>query len=353
MNTRNKGKKIFSGIWVTGLLLSSGLHAEKPEWTYPIPNPSTENITRLQVSVNELVLSVTGLAEYGIPELGQVSDSGRSRSITITNTGTVAATDVVYGSSFPLPEGTSISPASCGTIEPSGSCVLTITPGATPSAEVGHTNPKPVVLIIAGSNTNTVSSAIYILTYGSVYQGGFVFAFDDTKGCSSPGECAGSVGGKVVMMRNAGHAQWHKDWNTTDGVPAARSPTDGAANTRAIVAKFPDNSNNYAANVCSKYHVSDASNTYDDWYLPAICEMGYTGHVINGQCGGTDRDPKLQNIQSSLVDAAVVGAPEGDYWSSTEWASAGAYYQWFYPFESRQFSKAKIYNYAIRCTRAF
>jgi len=347
MSMHNKSKYGMLGIWATGLLLSSGLHAGKPEQAY------VDNTTSLQVSVNELVLSVTGLAEYGIPKSGQVGDSGRPRSITITNTGTVAATDVSYSSSS-LPEGTSISPASCGTIAPSETCVLTIVPGAEASSDAGHTKPKPVTLSITGSNTNTVSSAIHILTYGSVYRGGLVFAFDDTKGCSSPDVCAGSVGGKIVIPKNAGYARWYKDWGTTDGVgSAAQSLTDGVSNTEAIVAKFPDANNNYAANVCSKYRVSDASNTYDDWYLPALCEMGYTGHVINGSCGGENRDPKLQNIQSSLVDTGVVGAPEGYHWSSTEVSNSQAMHQEFYPSSSWQSWSDKGFNYPVRCVRAF
>lgn len=106
--------------------------------------PSVENVlsiskntvstTSLQTSASALALSVRGLTEYGIPSVGQSTSSGAARTLTITNTGAAAATNVTYTFSPALPSGTTISPTSCGTIAPAATCVLTITPGATPSA---------------------------------------------------------------------------------------------------------------------------------------------------------------------------------------------------------------------------
>lgn len=285
MRKNNKTIFPFLGVGVSGLLMSSALHAGIPVWTYSAPNPITVavgdggtetvryivtnqstkaknlilkktpglsasacrlatkgstctltltingsqisekglhsgpvlceqgntnqcyqpsaanvlNVNKnavIQVSLSELALSVKGLTEYGIPT-GSSTSSGRPRYLTITNTGTLAATNVGYTHTG-LPSGTRVSPTSCGTIAPSGTCKLTITPGITPNAPAGTVNPTPITFTISGNNTNTVNSNVQILTYGSVYQGGYIFAFDDLRGCSSSSDCFGSVGGKVV-----------------------------------------------------------------------------------------------------------------------------------------------------------
>lgn len=394
-----KGSTCALTLTINGSLIpQQGIHAGpvlceqgNPNQCYQ-PNPinvlhvskNTVNTTSLQVSVSGLALSITGLPEYGILA-GTTFNSGRARSITITNTGASAALNVMYTPSPDLPIGTTISPSSCGTIAPSGTCVLTIQPGSTPSAAAGETNPVPVTLTIAGTNTNKVSSALHILTYGSVYQGGYVFAFDDTKGCNSPTNCTGSVGGKVVTIEDqATDAIWSSNGasaTTSDashdiipgvaltstpsvGAPAfsalagmfdynnggttytnvlsltaadferCNGKSDGACNTRNIL-KFYDtyvtnydrfisppftaaiastNRSYYAAGLCTQVMAG-----HDDWYLPAICEMGYDhGSGFPSGCGVPPALPILQNIQSNLVDASISGAPSGVYLSSTE-----------------------------------
>ncbi len=101
---------------------------------------------------------------------------------------------MTYSPSPALPSGTTISPASCGTIAPSASCALTIFPGSTPSAAPGNTSPTPITLSISGTNTNTLTPTLNILTYGSVYQGGFLYSVDDTTANT------GSIGGKVASL---------------------------------------------------------------------------------------------------------------------------------------------------------
>ncbi|MFI4918905.1 MAG: hypothetical protein ACHP65_05055 [Legionellales bacterium] len=144
-----------------------------------------------------LALSVTGLTEDEVQGV-IVSPSGIPRIITITNKGTKNANNVTYNAPG-LPTGAFITSSSgmagsCGTIAPGGTCVLTITPGANPSAQPGNLNPTPVTLSIAGTNTNTLTPGISILTYGSVYQSGYVYAFDDR-----PPNTV-SVAGKVAAL---------------------------------------------------------------------------------------------------------------------------------------------------------
>ena len=52
----------------------------------------------------------------------------------------------------------------------------------------------------------------------------------------------------------------------------------------------------YAAGICSNLQIK----AYSDWYLPAICEMGYTtDSSVDAGCGSID-SPSLQNIQKSV-----------------------------------------------------
>ena len=125
-----------------------------------------------------------------------LSTSGNAREITITSTGSLAAVNVHYSPSPALPSGTVITPATCGTIAPSGTCVLTITPGATPSATPGDTAPTPIMLSIAGDNVSTSSLTLNIVTYASVYQAGFIYSIDDTTAIT------GSIGGKVAALND-------------------------------------------------------------------------------------------------------------------------------------------------------
>jgi len=304
--------------------------------------------------------------------------------MTLTNTGASPATNVTYSPSPALPSGTTISPASCGTIAASDTCVLTITPGSTPSAASGDTAPTPITLSISGSNTNTLTPTLNILTYGSVYQGGYVYAVDDT----TPD--TGSIGGKVAALtdQSAG-VIWSSDGSSsvsyvvilgidelsTTSLPSPMAPSyppgtpayvacngksDGACNAANIVSYYdfnrasggaaPTPQAQYAAGICKA-----TINGESDWYLPAICEEGYDdmGGGANG-CG-TQASPSVQNMLTNLFDVGV-GGLSGEYWSSTEWAGDPAVYAWSQTFDLNnipQFTFDKSYNtIKVRCSRA-
>lgn len=135
----------------------------------------------------------------------------------------------------------------------------------------------------------------------------------------------------------------------------AQSTTDGAANTQAIVTMYPDDNNNYAANICSKYTVSVSPYTYDEWYLPAICEMGYDAYEEGSGCGFSSATATLQNIQSSLVGTSGVDAPTSFYWSSTEYATVPQQFAWvqYFAVVSGQNSDGKGGEADVRCVREF
>lgn len=320
-------------------------------------NASTD--TTLSGSVDHLALAVND------PDLNPAL-TGNARTITITNTGSNDAENVSYVVTPALPADTTISPASCGTIAVGGTCVLTIQPGGTASAAPGVLNPTPITLTIQGTNTtNTLTPQVSVLTYGSVYQQGFVFAVDDSYATHPASE---SIGGKLASLKNQitegpttgvvwesnGISGSPADVNyfqiygvntlSTPTTPAPALPIpnllgyqacdgirNGACNTNNIVI-YQDNNrlaggppptphHFYAAGICKDYNVDSDGHSpcqtgvcYNNWYLPAVCEMGYG----NYNCGSVS-SPTLQNMQSSLV---VTGVPNRDfvgaYWTSSQ-----------------------------------
>ncbi|KTD19013.1 COG1470 family protein [Legionella jordanis] len=328
------------------------------------PSPGQTLNIRLQPAPSETVLSssVSNLA---------LTVNGKARTITITNAGAEAATGVTYTASA-LPAGTTITPTSCGTILPGGSCQLTITPAATPSAAPGDVNATPIRLSIRGDNSNTLVVNVNVLTYGSVYQSGFLFAIDD----STPGST--SISGKVAaLVDQASFATGGKIWSSDssgnpvfDVVPGIYQPAvppnncaaniDGACNTSVIVAYYSARITNpsidlslYAAGLC-RLPIAG----YNDWYLPAICEMGYD-RTNQGTGCGTQASPTLQNMQSNLVENGNVGGLFLAYWSSTESSiiiPTNAWNQFFSPGPpfplAFQDEDSKDELIAVRCVRA-
>lgn len=110
----------------------------------------------------------------------------------------------------------------------------------------------------------------------------------------------------------------------------------------------PTNSTYYAAGLCKQ-----VIEGYFDWYLPAICEMGYDGDFSGTDCG-TMITPALQNMQLSLIDLSGFSSLEGPYWSSTEYSldpQRGARLQVFAFRSSRQSLDNKVIRHAVRCSR--
>lgn len=381
------------------------------------------NTTTLSTSVSQLALSVTGLTEYGVS--GQPS-SGLARVITIANTGSdTAANLAVIAPTWPA--GTSSS-TNCGsTLAASSSCTITITPGATATSNGTNpcssgTAPVPAAIQVSADNATTVSTDVVILGYSCVYQGGYVYAFDDTTSNT------GSVGGKVATTSDQAAAYpsgiiWSSNGGTSSGggdsdpvntsydtlpgidgtsTSTTGSPTyatfssffsstytntnpftsasfamcngttDGFCNTDNILTFYnqfitnntlanggsapftassgPTTITYYAAGLCKQ-----TIDGYSDWYLPAVCEMGYDNTSVGSGCG-TSSTPTLQNIQSSLIDMSGLGAPAGIYWSSTESSSSPQYGAWNQFFDSNggsyQFGSAnKYYKLGVRCSR--
>jgi RNase P/RNase MRP subunit p29 len=337
--------------------------------------------TTLSTSVSNLALSVDCQPSSSCATTQNPALTGNSRRITITNTGTDAATNVAVGASA-LPSGTS-EVTTCGSTLTSGaSCTITITPGAQASSScTTGIAPIPGVITIGADNAASSDVNTTVLGYGCIYQGGYVFAIDDT----TPD--TGSIGGKVAATtdQSAG-VTWSFDGvgnvsniailgideTSTATSPSPTSPaypvgtpaytpcdgsSDGKCNSSNIVSYYnfnraaggsaPTPSSQYAAGVCTS-----VINGYSDWYLPAVCEMGYT---TNGLSCGTASSPFLQNMQSNLVDTEV--APlRGFYYSSTEYSGvpSGAAQGYYFADDGSNvgFADNKWAIAPVRCTRA-
>lgn len=221
--------------------------------------PAASQTTTLVPSVVTLALSANN------PGLNAAL-TGVMRTITITNTGLYETKGLTVTASPPLPPGSSFG-TNCDSVVPAGSsCQVTVAPGLTPTA-APLTAPVPSTLRVAGENTTVSAVDIHILSYGSLYQAGYVFALDDTT------TSTGSVGGKVLALSAEPGVQiWGPD-GSISGAPYG----DGRAATRVIVDMFPDQPS--AAKTCA----SNARGGYSDWYLPGICEVNGLGCAAGSQ----------------------------------------------------------------------
>jgi uncharacterized protein YjdB len=293
--------------------------------------------------------------------------SGTARTVSITNTGAQTAVNVTTNATS-LPTGTTIQ-STCAALSPSTTCVVTVTPGSQAGFAAGDTNPTPATVTISGTNTNTITLSVDVLTYGSVYQGGYIFSIDDT----TPN--TGSIGGKVVALTDQSqNSPWSSgsfvaiygisETSTTSapspssgqeaGMVACNGALDGACNTTNIVAHYsatqpPTNTTTYAAGVCSQ-----TISGFSDWYLPAVCELGYDNNGNPSACG-TSSSPAVQNIQSNLVDAGVSTGINGVYQTSTEYSGNPQPLSWNYVTQGSgnesTFIDIKFFAYSTRCVR--
>lgn len=319
------------------------------------PLPAT-----LALSNSILALSVTGGTATGAP-------TGSPRVLTLTNTSAATAFNLALG--FPsFPAGTTATTTCGGSLAAADSCTVTITPGATATSDGTNpcttgTAPVPGTLSVGADNASTVQANVVVLGYGCIWQGGYVFAFDDTTPITS------NVGGKVAATADQAAPYpngvlWGADGTGTvdyadiagtddaDTTPCVGA-RDGACNTLQITDYHetsapgaPVNLANYAAGLCKQTIAG-----YSDWYLPAACEMGYEG----AGCG-TAGTPALDNLQSNLVDRNGLGLLAGFYWSSTEFSAQPAQSALGYYFASgggaTTTSAQKADLMGARCARA-
>ncbi|OCH97428.1 hypothetical protein A8135_02845 [Legionella jamestowniensis] len=224
------------------------------------------------------------------------------------------------------------------------------------------TEPVPTTVTVTADNAPQTTINVLVLGYGCIYQSGFLFAVDDT----TPN--TGSIGGKVAALSdqadpfpgiiwssNAGGGVVFNDipgiYDTSTTPPdACDGNSDGACNTQVIVAFYPTiNLSFYAAGLCVQY----TGGGFTDWYLPAICEMGYRTELVDAGCG-TQLSPTLQNMQSNLVDNGNIGNLTSLHHSSTENSADPQFGMWQQTFDTTpdQYPDGKGSVLAVRCVRA-
>lgn len=371
--------------------LVDGALAQTGGTTYQLANIMTNhsiNVTfgtvALVPSVSTLGLSVNCPSSSAcVPKNDALT--GMPRIITITNTGSADATNVSVNASG-LPSDTSVSPSSCGTIAAGGTCEITVTPGATASSNASNVlctsgvQPSGSVSVAADGGLS-VSVDTYVLSYGCIYQGGFIYSVDDTI-------TTGSIGGKTAAVTDTIPGQTSPIINTPDWgghgtdigfalyETSPQGANDGSLNSAAIISALTTNYSSppyngilpvplsdYAAGLCSSLSVDSsgassciAPNTcYANWYLPAICELGPLTFP-GSQCISGSTNIQQQLFENTLIPSATLGLVEaGDYWSSTERSSDPqnrSWDQYFASSGSLQLFTTKNYRLGVRCSRA-
>ncbi|KTD35219.1 NHL repeat protein [Legionella moravica] len=374
-----------------GQWLVDGAPVQQGGATYQLTNITanhTVDVTfgtvTLTPSVSMLGLSVNCPAASMSPDCAQKNNAltGTPRQITITNTGSGEATNVLVSSSG-LPSDASVSPSSCATLAANGGqCVITVTPGAIASANASSAlcttgvQPEGSVSVTADGGLSALVN-VYVLSYGCIYQGGFIYSIDDTT------TNTGSIGGKTAAVGDTYPGQTSVSLATPNWGGAGTSigsalyetssqgANNGSANSTAIISALTTNFSsppyngaspvplvNYAAGLCSLLSVNAAGATsctspntcYTNWYLPAICEWGPLGAI----CTSGSTNIQQQLYENVLIPSATLGlVSSGFYWSSTENSFNPLNTAWYQflggSFRSTTNKGARI---GIRCSRA-
>lgn len=269
----------------------------------------------LSTSVSTLALSVNKVSAFN-------ALTGTPRQITVTNSSPQPARNL--GISYPAwPAGTSATSNCTTTLGSGASCIITVTPGAnaTTACNTGIA-PTAGVVSISADNAATATTNVMVLDYGCIYQGGYVFAVNDTL------PATGSISGLVVTTTSQASLIWSPDDFDIPGItetsvaPPCNGQSEGACNTQEIVTHYGILTS-YAAGLCRT-----SISGYSDWYLPAICELGYTDAL--SVCGAL---PGIQqNIQYNINELSMGLIGNVSAWSSTEYSVAPATDSWSYKF---------------------
>ena len=334
--------------------------------------------------------------------------TGNPRQIIITNTGTIAASDLQMTTAN-LPSGTTASTTCGSSLAPTATCSITVSPGTTASWDIDEvpctvygTAPVPGQITLNSINMPSLQINILVLGYGCIYQSGYVYAIDDTY-ANHP--ISQSIGGKVVALEDQsnplnsimwssnslgvfdapGVSIWGIDETSTSANPSPNamteaSPatleigqsncngnTDGACNTHNLVTYYSTianpavNPNFYAAGLCTA-----SIGGYSDWYLPAICELGSTSarSPNSDQSAGCLGNPAQQNMADNLAlllpsNNICTGTScfSVSYWSSTEASDYQKTIAWMQAFlpngKGGQYLEGKYNKLNVRCSRAF
>lgn len=333
--------------------------------------------------------------------------TGTPRKITIQNTGGSPA-NITTVTPSGLPTGTTLSGCASTTLSAGGTCDITVTPGQNASSDcTTGIAPTPGTITVNASNATSVTATAEVLSYGCVYQGGFIYSVND----ATP--TTGSIGGKVaslvdqaapyidsgpqstsIIWSSNGNGSTSDDVNytailgineiSTTSSPSPAGPVypsetppytacngafDGACDSGNIVSYYnfnrvsggsaPTPRTYYAAGLCEAL-----INSYSDWYLPAICEMDAVNGSVTcpsgaqsmlGSLGFLVGDPGAPTPSTSCSPPSSTNCLAGDYWSSTETSTLPQDVAWGEHFSSGgsfQGNGSKSNQLGVRCSRA-
>jgi len=245
----------------------------------------------LELSQNHLELSVNH------PQLNEAL-TGQARKIIVKNNGIAPITQVHYKVSPALPSGTTITPEECGDIDVGSSCELTVTPGLEASSKPLE-EVIPSILTISGNGSKEVTAEIRVLSYGRIFNGGYIFAIDDSVS-------EGSVHGKVLALDDVTAKDSPMIWGkeALGHSEECIVHEDGYCNSNEFLELLSKNSANasfFAVGACK-----EMSGTAT-WFLPAICELA----PLEGVCD------IVQSVKTTLVDTGILTGLDNHYWSSS------------------------------------
>jgi hypothetical protein len=324
---------------------------------------------------NDLVENRTELA-HSVNDITNTSLSGEARKVKVTNTGVVQATGLtLVEPTLAIANPPDIT-TTCGpTLDPGNTCTITVTPNLAGTSSLGENGqpcstgqaPVPWEVAINSDNSDAIKFDFSVLTYGCIYQGGYIFSIDDTDGD------AAKIGGKVFSLDN----QVAAPGGTTRGPGAAWGPNappvsginddddgtggtcdgknDGLCNTARII-QVLHVENNIPLNQLAAGRCKATIAGFDNWYLPAICEMGpkSTGNR-DPNCATA---PVLQNIVDNLSkDPGAVIVLNNGWWSSTQEPAPileekHAFYEWINTGSGQQsIDEKKFPHNGVRCVR--
>ncbi|KTD57242.1 protein with a bacterial immunoglobulin-like domain protein [Legionella shakespearei DSM 23087] len=142
--------------------------------------------------------------------------------------------------------------------------------------------------------------------------------------------------------------------STVSGGDPCDGKNDGGCNTTRIINCLTNQDNcvntpsssidiaTYAAGICDQYN----GGTFNDWYLPAICEWSNSGNSCS-----------IDNIYTNLRQHGFGGIVVGAYWSSTEVSTLPQDFAWYQLFaasgNSFQGGSTKSSQPGVRCVRGF
>lgn len=348
-------------------------------YRYTTPSPTSINVseamnnTPLTITPSTLALSVDCSSAGGGCVYANAALTGTPKEFKITNTSTTATTTSLKITPAGFPTGTDITTDNCTgmSLAPLGSCSITITPGqvATSACTSGIAPTPGTVTVNAASGPSAIRSDVVVLSYGCIYQGGFIYSIDDTT-------TTGGIAGKTAAVYDTytgGFIPGDPNWGGGIDVGSSTWDTDslGANNGGAVPGYIgntatitdalgctPSTSPSYAACLCTNLSIDAAGSPctspglcYTNWYLPAICELAPFGSICTA--GSTNIQEQLYNADPAITANFVNG---GFYWGSTEFTAEPtnmAWYQNFVSSGSSQGAETKDFAFSVRCSRAF